>query len=174
MEPAEWVDVVVVGAGVSGIGTAVHLRESVPGLTFAVLEARDAIGGTWDLFRYPGVRSDSDVQTYAYAFKPWTSPDTLASGDAILRYLDETIDDYGLREHLRLGHRVLRVEWSSEQACWTVDAEQTETGARIRLRCSWVVATTGYYRYDQGYTPEFAGLEHYQGEFLHAQQCPSD
>jgi monooxygenase len=174
----EWVDVVVVGAGVSGIGTAWHLQDALPDVTFTVLEARDAIGGTWDLFRYPGVRSDSDVQTYAYAFKPWTSSETLASGDAILRYLDETLDEYGLREHLRLGHRVLRIEWSSEESCWTVDAERTEAGSGtpvpVRLRCSWVVATTGYYRYDHGYTPDFAGLDRYEGEFVHAQECPSD
>jgi cation diffusion facilitator CzcD-associated flavoprotein CzcO len=136
---AEWVDVVVVGAGVSGIGTAWHLQDAVPGVGFTVLEARDAIGGTWDLFRYPGVRSDSDVQTYAYAFKPWTSPDTLASGDAILRYLDETLDEYGLREHLRLRHRVNRIEWSSADACWTVDAVRTDadTGSAVpvRLQC---------------------------------------
>jgi cation diffusion facilitator CzcD-associated flavoprotein CzcO len=169
-----WFDVVVIGAGVSGIGAAVHLRRSLPDVTFTVLEARDAIGGTWDLFRYPGVRSDSDVQTYAYAFKPWSSPDTLASGDAILRYLDDTIDQYGVREHLRLGTRVERIEWSSVDSCWTVDAECTATAEPVRLRCSWIVATTGYYRYDRGYTPEFAGLEFFRGEFLHAQECPAD
>jgi cation diffusion facilitator CzcD-associated flavoprotein CzcO len=179
-EDGQWVDVVVIGAGVSGIGTAVHLQDALPDVTFTVLEARDAIGGTWDLFRYPGVRSDSDVQTYAYAFKPWTSPDTLASGDAILRYLDDTIDDYGLREHLRLRHRVRRIQWSSDDACWTVDAERTDTGEPdspaepVRLRCSWVVATTGYYRYDHGHTPDFPGLDRYEGEFLHAQECPRD
>ena len=183
MEPSEqghpeWVDVVVIGAGVSGIGTAWHLQDALPELSFTVLEGRDAIGGTWDLFRFPGVRSDSDVQTYAYAFKPWTSSETLASGDAILRYLDETVDEYGLRAHLRLGHRVRRIEWSSEQSCWTVDAERTDadTGSSepVRLRCSWVVATTGYYRYDHGHTPDFTGLDRYPGEFVHAQECPSD
>ena len=174
----EWVDVVVVGAGVSGIGTAWHLQDALPGVTFTVLEARDAIGGTWDLFRFPGVRSDSDVQTYAFAFKPWTSTETLASGDAILRYLDETLDDYGLRERVRLGHRVTRIEWSSAESCWTVDAERIDTGTvtvvPVQLRCSWVVATTGYYRYDRGHLPEFAGLDRYQGTFVHAQDCPSD
>jgi cation diffusion facilitator CzcD-associated flavoprotein CzcO len=166
--------VVVVGAGVSGIGTAWHLQDALPQLTFTVLEGRDAIGGTWDLFRFPGVRSDSDVQTYAYAFKPWTSPDTLASGDAILRYLDETVDEYGLRDHIRLGHRVRRIEWSSDGACWTVEAVRNGTGESVHLRCSWVVATTGYYRYDHGHTPDFAGLERYTGQFVHAQECPTD
>jgi monooxygenase len=173
MQQAEWVDVVVVGAGISGIGTAVHLQDARPGVTFTVLEARDAVGGTWDLFRFPGIRSDSDVQTYAYAFKPWPSPETLASGDAILGYLDETIEQYGLAEHLRLGHRVNRIEWSSADACWTVDAERTATGEPVTVRCSWIVASTGYYRYDHGYTPDFAGLDRYRGTFLHAQACPS-
>jgi cation diffusion facilitator CzcD-associated flavoprotein CzcO len=174
VERSEWVDVVVIGAGVSGIGTAWHLQDALPDVSFTVLEARDAIGGTWDLFRYPGVRSDSDVQTYAYAFKPWTTNDTLASGDAILHYLDETLDDFGLRDHVRLGLRVVRVEWSTGESCWTVDAERTDTGAAVRLRCSWLVATTGYFRYDHGYTPEFAGLDRYRGSFLHAQECPAD
>jgi cation diffusion facilitator CzcD-associated flavoprotein CzcO len=174
VDTAEWVDVVVIGAGVSGIGTAWHLQDALPDVSFTVLEARDAIGGTWDLFRYPGVRSDSDVQTYAYAFKPWTAPDTLASGDAILRYLDETLDEHGLREHVRVGHRVIRVEWSSADSCWTIEAERTDTAEAVRLRCSWIVATTGYFRYDHGYTPDFAGLDRYSGSFLHAQDCPAD
>lgn len=179
MEPSrpvevEWVDVVVVGAGVSGIGTAWHLQDAVGGVTFAVLEAREAIGGTWDLFRFPGIRSDSDVQTYAYAFKPWTAPDTLATGEAIRDYLDQTLDEFGLRAHLRLGHRVTRIEWSSDDSCWTVDGECTRTGARFRLRCSWVIATTGYFRYDHGHLPHFSGLDRYQGRFLHAQDCPED
>jgi monooxygenase len=174
VEPSEWVDVVVVGAGVSGIGTAWHLHDALPDVSFTVLEARDAMGGTWDLFRFPGIRSDSDVQTYAYAFKTWSGADTLASGDAILRYLDETLDEFGLREHLRLGHRVERIEWSSEESCWTVDAQRSDTGAAVRLRCSWIVATTGYFRYDHGYTPEFAGRDGYTGSFLHAQDCPAD
>lgn len=174
MVEAEWVDVVVVGAGVSGIGTAWHLQDALPELSFVVLEARDAVGGTWDLFRYPGVRSDSDVQTYAYAFKPWTEPDTLASGDAILRYLDDTIDEAGLRGHLRLGQRVTRIEWSSDASCWNVDAERTDTGEVLHLRCSWVVATTGYFRYDRGYTPAFSGLDRFAGSFFHAQDCPTE
>jgi cation diffusion facilitator CzcD-associated flavoprotein CzcO len=173
-EPAEWVDVVVVGAGVSGIGMAWHLHDALPELSFTLLEARDAIGGTWDLFRYPGVRSDSDVQTYSYAFRPWTAPDMLASGDAILRYLDDTLDEHGLRAHVRLRHRVLGVEWSSARSCWTVDAERTDTGEPVCLRCSWLIATTGYFRYDRGCTPEFAGLDRYRGTFLHAQECPAD
>jgi len=116
MREAEWVDVVVVGAGVSGIGTAVHLQQSVPGLTFTMLEARDAIGGTWDLFRYPGVRSDSDVQTYAYAFKPWTNAKAIADGPSIRAYIEETAAERGIDRQIRFGERVLRADWSSSEA----------------------------------------------------------
>jgi monooxygenase len=173
MEPVEWVDVVVVGAGVSGIGAAWHLHHELPGLSFTLLEARDAIGGTWDLFRYPGVRSDSDLQTYAYAWKPWTNADTLAEGDAILRYLDEAVDD-DLRCHMRFGMRVARIEWSSQESCWTVVAKHCATGETRRLRCWWIVAGTGYYRYDRGHLPEFAGTERFRGTYVHAQEWPHD
>jgi cation diffusion facilitator CzcD-associated flavoprotein CzcO len=171
---AEWFDVVVVGAGVSGIGAAWHLRDALPDVSFTVLEARDALGGTWDLFRYPGVRSDSDLQTYAYAFKPWTTDDTIAAGDAILRYLDETVDEYDLRRHLQFGRRVRRISWSSEDACWTVEVECTETGETEWYGCWWVIASTGYYRYDQGHLPEFAGIDRYEGTFVHAQHWPPE
>ena len=170
----EWFDVVVVGAGVSGIGAAWHLRDALPDLSFTVLEARDAIGGTWDLFRYPGVRSDSDLATYAYAWKPWTTPDTLAEGDAILEYLDEALDENDLRRHLQLGVRVRRLEWSSADTCWTVHAERVDTGEPVQYRCWWVVATTGYYRYDRGHLPEFAGVDRFAGTFVHAQDWPAD
>ena len=164
----------VVGAGVSGIGAAWHLRDALPDVTFTVLEARDALGGTWDLFRYPGVRSDSDLQTYAYAFKPWTTDDTIAAGDAILRYLDDTVDEYDLRRHLRFGRRARRISWSSEDACWTVEVECAATGETEWYRCWWLIASTGYYRYDEGHLPEFAGVDRYEGAFVHAQHWPSD
>jgi monooxygenase len=170
----EWIDVVVVGAGVSGIGAAHHLHSELPALSFTVLEARDAIGGTWDLFRYPGVRSDSDVQTYAYAWKPWTNDDTVADGDAILQYLDEAIDEEDLRRHVRFGHRVQRIEWSSAESCWTLHVERVDTGEEVRLRCWWIVAGTGYYRYDEGHLPDFAGVERFQGPYVHAQTWPED
>ena len=170
----EWFDVVVVGAGVSGIGAAHHLRAELPDLSFTVLEARDAIGGTWDLFRYPGVRSDSDVQTYAYAWKPWTGDDTVADGAAILRYLDDALDEHDLRRHVRFGQRVRRIEWSSTESCWTLDVEHLATGDVVRFRCWWIVAGTGYYRYDSGHLPEFAGVDRFAGAYFHAQQWPDD
>jgi len=166
--------VVVVGAGVSGIGAAWHLRDALPDVTFTVLEARDALGGTWDLFRYPGVRSDSDVQTYAYAFKPWTTDETIAAGDAILRYLDDTVDEYDLRRHLRFGRRARRISWSSEDARWTVEVECAETGETEWYRCWWVITGTGYFHYDQGHLPEFAGVDRYEGTYVHAQHWPPD
>ena len=172
MDAGEWFDVVVVGAGVSGIGAAWHLQTELPALSFTMLEARDAIGGTWDLFRYPGVRSDSDVQTYAYAWKPWTNDDTVAEGDAILRYLDDAVDEHDLRRHVQFGRRVRRIEWSSTESCWTLDVEHVDTGETTRLRCWWIVASTGYYRYDQGHLPEFAGLDRYRGAYFHAQGWP--
>jgi cation diffusion facilitator CzcD-associated flavoprotein CzcO len=170
----EWFDVVVVGAGVSGIGAAWHLSRALPDLSFTVLEARDAIGGTWDLFRFPGVRSDSDVHTYAYSFKPWTEADVVADGASILQYLDDTVDEYGLRPHLQLGVRVRRISWSTDDHAWTVEAERVATGEPVVLRCWWVIATTGYYRYDRGHLPEFAGVERFNGPFVHAQAWPDD
>ncbi len=170
----EWFDVVVVGAGVSGIGAAHHLRAELPDLSFTVLEARDAIGGTWDLFRYPGVRSDSDVQTYAYAWKPWTGDDTVADGAAILRYLDDALEEQDLRRHVRFGQRVRRIEWSSTESCWTLDVEHLATGDVVRFRCWWIVAGTGYYRYDSGHLPEFPGVDRFAGAYFHAQQWPDD
>ncbi len=169
---AEWFDVVVVGAGVSGIGAAWHLRTELPDLTFTMLEARDAIGGTWDLFRYPGVRSDSDVQTYAYAWKPWADDDTVAAGDAILHYLDDAVDEHDLRRHVQFGRRVRQIDWSSSESAWTVDVEDTATGERTELRCWWIVAATGYFRYDRGHLPEFAGVDGFRGAYFHAQEWP--
>jgi cation diffusion facilitator CzcD-associated flavoprotein CzcO len=174
VETVEWQDVVVVGAGVSGIGAAWHLRHALPELSFTVLEGRDGLGGTWDLFRYPGVRSDSDLQTYAYSWKPWTETDTLADGDVILRYLEDAVDEFDLRRHLRFGHRVRRISWSSDDACWQVDAERVDTGEAVRVRCWWVIAGTGYYRYDQGHLPEFAGVDRFAGAYFHAQEWPDD
>ena len=167
-------DVIVVGAGLSGIDAAWHLRHTLPHKTFTILEARDAIGGTWDLFRFPGIRSDSDIQTYGFEFAPWTEKGAVAGGASILDYLARTVDENDLRDHIRFGHRVVSISWSSAESRWTVEAERTETGERVVLRSSWVFATTGYFRYDRGYQPEFPGVERFTGDLVHPQEWPED
>ncbi len=165
---------IVVGAGLSGIDAAWHLRHTLPDTTFTILESRDAIGGTWDVFRFPGIRSDSDVHTYGFGFKPWTEDSTVADGASILDYLARTVDENDLRRNIRFGHRVLRISWSSAESCWNVQAERTDTGERVVLRSRWVFATTGYFRYDRGYQPEFPGVERFTGDLVHPQQWPED
>jgi cation diffusion facilitator CzcD-associated flavoprotein CzcO len=170
--PVERLDVIVVGAGLSGIGAAWHLRHALPHKSFTMLEARDEIGGTWDLFRYPGIRSDSDLHTYGYGFKPWTDDDAIADGPSIMRYLDETVDENGLRPHIRFGHRVVRAAWSSADACWTVEVERTDSGETVLMQSSWLIATTGYFRYDRGYLPDLPGIERFEGTVVHPQAWP--
>jgi cation diffusion facilitator CzcD-associated flavoprotein CzcO len=170
----EHVDVLVVGAGLSGIGAGAHLQERCPGKTFAILEARDAMGGTWDLFRYPGVRSDSDMYTLGYRFKPWPHAKAIADGPSILGYVRETARERGIDEHIRYGHRVVRASWSTEAARWTVEAERSGTGETVRLTCGLLFMCSGYYRYDAGYTPDFAGTERFGGPIVHPQHWPED
>src|SRR6476620_11220522 len=157
-------DVLIVGAGLSGIGAAHHLQRRCPGKRYAILEARDSIGGTWDLFRYPGVRSDSDMYTLGYSFKPWKEAKAIADGPSILRYIRETASEHGVEDHIRFGHRVVRAEWSSEDARWTVRAERTDTGETVELTCGFLFTCTGYYRYDEGFTPDFPGIERFGGQ----------
>jgi monooxygenase len=168
------VDVLIVGAGLSGIGAACHLQRERPGTTYAVLEARDAIGGTWDLFRYPGVRSDSDMFTLGYSFKPWTHAKAIADGDAIRRYVRETAREYDVERHIRFHHRVVSAEWDSAAARWTVYAHRSDTAETVVLTCSFLFVCSGYYRYDEGYTPQFAGVEDYAGRLVHPQHWPAD
>jgi cation diffusion facilitator CzcD-associated flavoprotein CzcO len=170
----EHVDVLVVGAGLSGIGAGCHLKTSCPDKSYAVLEARDSIGGTWDLFRYPGIRSDSDMYTLGYAFRPWSEAKAIADGPSILRYVAETAREYGVDEKIRTGHRVRRAEWSSGEARWTVEAERTDTGETVRMTCGFLLVCTGYYRYDEGYTPQFEGSERFEGQIVHPQHWPED
>jgi monooxygenase len=172
--PAEHVDVLIVGAGVSGIGCAYHLQSEHPGKSYLILEGREAIGGTWDLFRYPGIRSDSDLHTFGYAFKPWLGEKAIADGPDILRYIRETASENRIEPHVRLGHKVLRASWSSEQARWTVEARRTDTGAPARFTCGWLFCASGYYRYDEGYTPSFEGAERFHGQIVHPQHWPED
>lgn len=167
-------DVLIIGAGLSGIGAACHLQADCPGKTYAILEAREASGGTWDLFRYPGIRSDSDMFTLGYRFRPWTEARAIADGPSILKYVRDTARENGVEQHIRYSRRVIRAEWSSEDACWTVDVQRTDTGEQERLTCSFLLGCTGYYRYDEGYTPHFQGRERFQGEIIHPQHWPQN
>ncbi len=152
----EHVDVLIVGAGLSGVGAAYYIQARCPGKRYAILEARDAIGGTWDLFRYPGVRSDSDMYTLGFSFRPWRDPKAIAGGPAILAYIQETAQAYGIDRHIRFGHRVRRAEWSSAGACWTVEVDAA--GETRILTCGFLFLCTGYYEYEQGYMPGWPGM----------------
>ncbi len=173
-ETAEDVDYLIIGAGLSGIGAARHLSAAFPDRSYVLLESRGEIGGTWDLFRYPGVRSDSDMITLGYKFKPWTDPVTMADGPSILRYVRETAEESGIDRHIRFHHRVVSMDWSSAQGRWLVQAERTDTGESVVLRAGWVMSCTGYYRYDEGYTPHFEGREDFSGQIVHPQFWPED
>ena len=172
--PMEHLDVLIVGAGLSGIGAAYHLKQALPGKSYAILEGRSAIGGTWDLFRYPGIRSDSDLHTYGYAFKPWTDEKSIADGEAILRYIRETASENGIDREIRFCHRVSSAEWTSADARWTVRAERTDTGEEVSLTCSWLFSASGYYSYEHGYAPDFPGAERFGGTIVHPQDWPED
>jgi monooxygenase len=167
------VDVLIVGAGVSGIGAAYYLQRDHPGRSYAILEGRAASGGTWDLFRYPGVRSDSDLHTFGYAFRPWRSAVAMADGDSILAYLRDTAAEYGIDRHIRYGTRVVAAGWSSADARWTVTVADAGTGAQSTLTARWLFCAAGYYRYDAGYTPDFAGRERFRGPVVHPQSWPA-
>jgi cation diffusion facilitator CzcD-associated flavoprotein CzcO len=169
---SEHLDVLIVGAGLSGIAAGCHLQDRCPGKSFAILEARDAIGGTWDLFRYPGIRSDSDMYTLGYRFRPWPDARSIADGPSIREYVRETARERGVDEAVRFGHRVVRAEWSSDEARWTVEAEHD--GETLQLTCSFLFFCTGYYRYDEGYTPAFPGIERFGGSVVHPQHWPED
>ncbi len=172
MKP-EHFDVLVVGAGISGIGAGYHLQTSCPDRTYAILEARDDIGGTWDLFRYPGIRSDSDMYTLGYSFKPWTNAKAIADGWSILEYLRETATEHGIDRHIRFRHRVKSASWSSEDARWTVEVEQGEREI-ARFTCNFLFMCSGYYSYAAGHTPEFPGIERFAGRVVHPQKWPAD
>ena len=170
--PLEHLDVLIVGAGLSGIGAAVHLQQKNAGTTYAVLEAREAIGGTWDLFRYPGIRSDSDMYTLGYSFRPWASTKGIADGPSILQYVRDTAREFGVDERIRFSQRVVRAEWSSPDARWTVTVETAD--GTSQLTCGFLFMCSGYYRYDEGYTPDFAGTEDFAGRIVHPQHWPED
>ena len=172
MSGPEHRDVLIVGAGLSGIGMAWRLQQRRPATTYAILEQRDAIGGTWDLFRYPGVRSDSDMFTLAYPFRPWREPESMALGASIRRYLDDTADAAGIRTKINFRTTVVAASWSSETARWTVQA-QTATGSQT-WTCAWLLLCSGYYDYAQGYQPEIPGRDDFSGDWVHPQHWPAD
>jgi monooxygenase len=172
--PVEHLDVLVVGAGISGIGAGYHLQNECPGRSYAILEARETIGGTWDLFRYPGIRSDSDMYTLGFPFRPWDSDTSIADGQSILTYLRETASAYGIDQKIRYGHRVVRATWSSRDARWTVEARRSDTGENVALTCGFLFMCTGYYRYDRGFTPAFSGMDRFRGRIVHPQFWPED
>jgi cation diffusion facilitator CzcD-associated flavoprotein CzcO len=168
------VDVLIIGAGISGIGAAVHLQKQHPERTYAILEGREALGGTWDLFHYPGVRSDSDLHTFCYAFKPWIDEQSIADGPAILRYLKETAAEYGVDDRIRFRHRVRAARWASRDCCWTVEAERGPEAEPVKITARWLFCAGGYYRYDRGHKPDLAGIEHFGGKVVHPQCWPED
>jgi monooxygenase len=173
----EHFDVVVVGAGLSGVGAGYRLQTECPERSYVILEARDAIGGTWDLFRYPGVRSDSDMFTLGYPFQPWRGAESLADGAAVLDYVRDTARRYRIEEKIRYRTKVVGADWSSEQARWTVAVEQTGAAGDVERRtvtCDFLYSCAGYYDYDSGYTPDFPGIEDYQGTVVHPQFWPED
>ena len=175
-EHVEHLDTIIIGAGLSGIGAAVHLQQDFPGRRFAILESRAAIGGTWDLFRYPGVRSDSDMYTLGYEFKPWTDTRSLAEGGEIRDYIVETAVEHGIDHQVRFGHRVVRADWSSADARWTLEIERAPDAGgeseRVRISCNFLLACSGYYSYEAGHAPEFAGSADFGGRLVHPQFWP--
>lgn len=166
------VDVLIVGAGLSGIAAGAHLKMQCPGKSFTILEQRQDVGGTWDLFRYPGVRSDSDMHTLGYRFKPWLHEKSIADGPSIHEYVAETAKEFGLKAHIRFGHRVLRANWSNADAAWTVTARREEDGEEIAIRANFLFMCSGYYNYDQGYRPDFPGEADFKGQIIHPQHWP--
>ncbi|SFU14910.1 flavin-containing monooxygenase [Pseudomonas marincola] len=165
-------DVLVLGAGLSGIGAGYHLQKNCPSKTYAILEAREDLGGTWDLFRYPGIRSDSDMFTLGYSFRPWTSNKSIVDGSEILQYLRDTSREFGIDSNIRYGHRVIAAAWSSGEARWTLDIEVGEQRSPVRYSCNFFYVCSGYYSYEGGYQPDFPGLENYTGQLIHPQQWP--
>ncbi|MFM9976453.1 MAG: flavin-containing monooxygenase [Sphingomonadaceae bacterium] len=170
---AEHLDVLIIGAGFSGIAAAYHMQRRCPDMTFAIVEARDTLGGTWDLFRYPGIRSDSDMFTFGFSFKPWTGDASIASGAQILDYLKETSREFGIDQHIHLQHRVVGASWSTAAGRWTVDVARPD-GTIVPMTCGFLLTCTGYYDYNAGYMPSFEGSEQFSGQIVHPQFWPAN
>ncbi len=170
----EPVDTLIVGAGLSGIGSAVHLLQGLPQQSVLILEARERLGGTWDLFRYPGIRSDSDMHTLGYSFKPWTGAKAIADGPSILQYVQETAQEFGVLPLIRFGHKVVTAQWDSAQARWHVAVKRLADDAVIQVQCRFLLMCSGYYNYAHGYTPAFPGMDSFKGRVVHPQHWPQD
>ncbi|MGA1055810.1 MAG: flavin-containing monooxygenase, partial [Pseudohongiellaceae bacterium] len=166
-------DVVIVGAGISGISAACYLKKQCPEKRYRIIESREQVGGTWDLFRYPGIRSDSDMHTFGFKFKPWTRPKAISDGPSILDYLNETVDEYAVRDNIDFGMRVISARWLSAESVWETVARDGQ-GQETRCRSRLLFMCSGYYRYSAGYTPEFPGLEEFAGTVVHPQLWPDD
>lgn len=173
MKPQNF-DVLIIGAGLSGIGMACHMKRNCPQKSYAIIERRQAIGGTWDLFKYPGLRSDSDMYTFGYNFRPWKGSKVLADGASIKNYVEETAKEYDVPKNIHFGLKVLTSEWSTEKQQWTLTVEKEETGETLEYTANFVVSATGYYNYDEGYKPDYPGEEKYQGQMIHPQHWPED
>ncbi len=173
-QTVEHLDVLIVGAGLSGIGAGHYIQAECPWVSYAIFEARDAIGGTWDLFRYPGIRSDSDMYTLGYSFRPWDGEKSIADGASILQYIKDTAAEEGIDTHIRFQHRIISADWSSDDARWRIAAERTDTGETIELTAGFVFSCSGYYRYDHGYQPDFDGMDRFAGTIIHPQAWPED
>ena len=171
---SEYFDVAIVGAGLSGIGAAYHLQTNCPAKSYVILEGREAMGGTWDLFRYPGIRSDSDMHTLGYNFKPWREVKAIADGESILNYIQETAAENNIERHIRYSHRVKQASWSSNDAAWTLEIDNDNDSTTVNMSCNFLIMCSGYYRYDEGYTPEFAGRDRFIGRVIHPQKWTKD
>ncbi|MFO6062638.1 flavin-containing monooxygenase, partial [Pseudomonas aeruginosa] len=170
--PIEPLDVLIIGAGVSGIGAAAYLRRHQPNKVFAILESRERMGGTWDLFRYPGIRSDSDLYTFGFDFKPWTKAKSLADAADILEYLREAVAEYQLDPFIQYRQKVVSANWQSDKGLWAVCVEDGHTAETRTIECRWLFSAGGYYRYDQGFSPRFEGAEQFKGQIIHPQHWP--
>jgi cation diffusion facilitator CzcD-associated flavoprotein CzcO len=170
----EHFDVLVIGAGISGIGAGYHLQAQCPTKRYAILEGRKGIGGTWDLFRYPGIRSDSDMFTLGFSFRPWREAKAIADGPSILKYLNDTTREFGIDKNIRFSHRVKSASWSTDDSCWTLDCEVGDDKQPVRYTCEFLYLCSGYYDYEGGYTPVFPGVDDFKGRLIHPQKWPQD